>query len=273
MRPAIFVLLVGVSVAHARAWRLTQPTTQENAQQLTATVASVSGIVEVRDDENAPWRRAAQSMVVPVGGECRTGPKSSITLTMPGEQQITLDRLGVVKILEALKTDTKLKTDLGMKYGRVRYRIEGAGLEHESTIRSPSSALAVRGTDVVKTDDAFSANVVVYKGVVQVPTTERRAGDVVTLGTDPDASYENRPIKIEDGDDSPAETEMRSAATPYSTASSLTMTEKVVTNTNLTVGGINSGVTDIAPDDGSFNTSLLPPPVIESAVGTLSFVL
>src|SRR5688572_23206223 len=113
----------------------TAPTTQGNVEQLTATVSSVSGIVEVRDDEAKPWRRAKVGDVVPVGGECRTGPKSSITMVLAGDQQIILDRLGVVKILEAIKTDTKLKTDLGMRYGRVRYKIEGAGLEHESTIR------------------------------------------------------------------------------------------------------------------------------------------
>jgi hypothetical protein len=35
-----------------------------------------------------------------------------------------------------------------MKYGRTRYDIEAAGQEHESTISSPSSTLAVRGTKV-----------------------------------------------------------------------------------------------------------------------------
>jgi hypothetical protein len=45
-----------------------------------------------------------------------------------------------------------VKTDLAMKYGRVRYDIEAAGVEHRSIIRSPSSTLAVRGTDVVLYD-------------------------------------------------------------------------------------------------------------------------
>jgi hypothetical protein len=39
-----------------------------------------------------------------------------------------------------------------MKYGRTRYDIAAGGLEHESTIRSPNSTLAVRGTKVSLTD-------------------------------------------------------------------------------------------------------------------------
>jgi hypothetical protein len=46
----------------------------------------------------------------------------------------------------------KTKTDIGMKYGRTRYDISAGGLEHESTIRSPNSTLAVRGTKVSLTD-------------------------------------------------------------------------------------------------------------------------
>src|SRR5207248_4815206 len=55
---------------------------------------------------------------------------------------------GTVKVLQAVNDGGKLKTNLGMRYGRTRYDIEAGGREHESTITSPSSTLAVRGTKV-----------------------------------------------------------------------------------------------------------------------------
>src|SRR6185437_4977452 len=64
------------------------------------------------------------------------------------DQTVTLDRLGSVKVRQSIDQNGKLTTNLGMKYGRTRYDIEAAGHEHESTISSPSSTLAVRGTKV-----------------------------------------------------------------------------------------------------------------------------
>jgi hypothetical protein len=51
-----------------------------------------------------------------------------------------------VKLLEAINDNGKLKTSLGMKYGRTRFDIEAEDRPHEASISSPSSVLAVRGT-------------------------------------------------------------------------------------------------------------------------------
>ncbi len=127
-----------------------------NAQQsrpavgtaLTATVTGVEGIVQVRQNEDAPWQKAAVGMKLSEGAEFRTGPRSAVRFEIPPDQTITLDRLGTVKLIEAIARTESVKTDLGMKYGRVRYDVEAAGLAHDSTIHSPGSALAVRGTRV-----------------------------------------------------------------------------------------------------------------------------
>lgn len=111
-------------------------------------VAEVKGLVQVRASEDAPWQVAKVGMELNEGAEFRTGPRSSVTCEIPPDQTLTLDRLGTVKIAEAIKSGNKIKTDMIMKYGRTSYDIETAGAEHESTIRSPSSTLAVRGTSV-----------------------------------------------------------------------------------------------------------------------------
>jgi len=126
------------------------PATTQSAprEQLKATISGVQGLVQVRDAEDKPWRKATVGMVLLEDAEFRTGPKSAVQFTIPPDQTVTLDRLGTVKLVQAIKQNGKIITNLGMKYGRTRYDIEAAGQEHESTISSPSSTLAVRGTKV-----------------------------------------------------------------------------------------------------------------------------
>ena len=122
--------------------------TQQEAAALTATITGVEGLVRVRNDAESPWQNATVGMVIGAGAEFRTGPKSAVRFVIPPDQTVTLDRLGTVKLMEAIRTADGVKTDLGMQYGRVRYDIEAAGVSHDSTIHSPGSALAVRGTKV-----------------------------------------------------------------------------------------------------------------------------
>src|SRR3954464_9360237 len=119
---------------------------------LTATITAVEGIVQVRAGEDAAWQKATVGMKIGEGAEFRTGPRSAVRFEIPPDQIITLDRLGTVKLIEAVQKNQGVKTDLGMKYGRVRYDVEAAGLSHDSTIHSPGSALAVRGTRVTLYD-------------------------------------------------------------------------------------------------------------------------
>jgi hypothetical protein len=119
-----------------------------NPGALTATITGVEGIVQVRATEDAPWQKATIGLKLTEGAEFRTGPRSAVRFEIPPGQTITLDRLGTVKLIEAVQRGPAVKTDVGMKYGRVRYDIEAAGLSHDSTIHSPGSALAVRGTRV-----------------------------------------------------------------------------------------------------------------------------
>jgi hypothetical protein len=124
----------------------TTPTTDLNALQITIT--GVEGIVQVRESSDAKWQAAKVDMTVGPGAEFRTGPRSAVRCRMPPDQTFTIDRLGTIKVLQALQQGGKIKTDLAMQYGRTRYDVEQAGVEHEAVIRSPNGALALRGTKV-----------------------------------------------------------------------------------------------------------------------------
>lgn len=118
------------------------------AESLQAVIAGVRGLVQVRQAEDQPWQPAAVGMKLDQGSEFRTGPRSAVQVKIEPGQTITLDRLGTMKLLQAVRQEGKMVTDLGMKYGRTRYDIQTEGVEHESTIHSPSATLAVRGTRV-----------------------------------------------------------------------------------------------------------------------------
>jgi hypothetical protein len=123
-----------------------QPTTDYS--NLRINVTGVQGLVQVRDASDQPWRKCEVGMTVGAGAEFRTGPRSAVRCEIPPDQTFTIDRLGVMKVLTAIQQGGKVKTDIAMTYGRTRYDIEQAGIEHESTIRSPSGTLAIRGTRV-----------------------------------------------------------------------------------------------------------------------------
>lgn len=151
-RIALIIVATCLLITVARAQ--TQPTTKLTLPEgpLKATVSGIEGNVQVRKAGEQTWQRAIVGMVVDEGAEFRTGLKSAVRLTIPPDQTVTLDRLGTVQILKANFENGKIFTDLGMKYGRTRYNIESVEHEHEGQVRSPSSVLAIRGTDVALYD-------------------------------------------------------------------------------------------------------------------------
>jgi hypothetical protein len=121
---------------------------------LSVIVAEVTGNATVSTDDGKTWQKAMPGQSVSEGAQFRTGMKSSITCVIPPDQTFKLESLSTIRVAEAAKRGNRTRTDLVMKYGAASYGIEKAGAEHESTIRTPSSTLAVRGTVVRVTDQA-----------------------------------------------------------------------------------------------------------------------
>ena len=165
-KSAIFAIAVATGLASVRAAMADgPPATRPAIASLKVTIVEFTGNVQVRSDSGQPWQAVKVGMEVGEGAEFRTGPRSSVRCTIPPDQSFTLDRLGTVKVLAALRDGNKLKTDMVMKYGRTKYTIEDAGLEHEGAISSPSGTLAVRGTVVSLYDQPpFVPQAVSYTG-------------------------------------------------------------------------------------------------------------
>jgi hypothetical protein len=147
-----------------------QQATPQNPADLKIVVTGVEGDVQVRADEKAKWEPAKVDMRLTGTAEFRTGARSAVRFKVPPDQVFTLDRLGSMKVARAVFNGKKVTTDVGLEKGRVRLdvvrgaaqeaatappadrnlalQIEEAGVEYDSTIRSPNAALAVRGTKV-----------------------------------------------------------------------------------------------------------------------------
>lgn len=132
------------------------PAPEKPDETLAIVVTAFRGTVQVREAADQPWKKVTVGMPLQIGWDLRTGLRSVVQFRIGTEHAVTIDRLGVVKVLDARRTDGKIKTDIGLKYGRTNYKVKSAGEEHESKIHAPSATLAIRGSNVtVGDDDAF----------------------------------------------------------------------------------------------------------------------
>jgi hypothetical protein len=232
--PTVRMLVEVPAATNPAAAPSTRPAGQaQGATSLEVTVAEVTGNVQVRTDEKQPWQAAKVGMVVNEGAEFRTGPRSSVRCTIPPDQAFTLDRLGTVKVLQALKDGNKLKTDMLMKYGRTKYSVEAAGLEHEGTISAPGATLAVRGTVMSLYDQPpFAPEAVSYTGQVRYRDVRRQ----LSLGS----KNGNNKRTLDSNRDSVADTALNNAVIDPRYAGARTATERAYIESEVARGGVVS---------------------------------
>ena len=260
---ALSLMLVSAPLARA-ADPATVPTSETAAQHLTATVTTVVGQVQYRKTANEPWKPATVGLVLGEGAEFRTGIRSSVKFEIPPHQTITLDRLGVIKVLEAVQQNGKYTTDMGMKYGRTRYDIEAAGVEHESTVRSPNGTLAVRDTDFAVDDERpFPPEAYRLSGTVDFSTAKR----TISIG----GAIPGNVKAV--GDQNPADTSLTSAVVDPSSSSARTPAEASLVASVLSRGAT---LTENNPKLIPVVSGQTPPTESEiekSLPGNLTFVL
>jgi hypothetical protein len=271
--PKLILGLISASLLTAAplwASSTTRPSAQASSQPGGAVsmhiyVVAASGLVQVRQGDGQPWVVAATNMVLSEGAELRTGPHSSVTCVIPPDQTFTLDRLGTVRVADAFRNGNKVKTDLLMKYGRTHYDIESAGLEHEASITSPSSTLAVRGTTVALFDQPpFVPMAFSYTGRARFTYNH----NTVNVGT-----KHGTFAKAVAGSDGAAQTGVSDTVVDPRYAASLTATDSALIATEVARGAVISynpilGIPVVSGGRPSFDSELP-----QSVPGTLDLVL
>ncbi len=223
-------------------------------ETLKATVTAVQGVVQYRGKEGDAWAPVKVGLVLDQGAEFRTALRSVVVFTTPPGNTVTLDRLGTIKVVEAMKHDGKSRTNLGMKYGVSQVHVEAGGPEHETTICTPGSTLAVRGTTawVTSIGPSFPDQTRVADGLAHYTTHDGKSYDFAGKGQD---STTNTAAS------SPADVAV--ASTVFNpTASAQTSSEQQVIQNNQVAVPVISAI------GGSSPVSVPTPPPVEPPVVT-----
>ena len=158
VRPIVCSIMIGLMIAPApvlaqEADAPGQPG-DAAAQNMQVIVTATRGkLAQIRKAQDQPWQPVRVGMALEPGAEFRTGPGAAVQFRIGDDQLVTLDRLGTVKVLEAVRDGQKARTNVGMKYGRTRYDIQTSGVDHESKLTSPTTTLAIRGTGATVRDE------------------------------------------------------------------------------------------------------------------------
>lgn len=167
---------------------LGQPAVPADVESLPITIEAVKGTAQVRENADAKWQKALPGMKIAIGWEIRTGLRSAIQFKIGKDHTVLVDRLGSIAVLDAIRTGGKVKTDVGLKYGRTKYVVDAVAEEHDSTVRAPSATLAIRGSDVTVSDNALfgyaamvdhSKDVAIQaRGIAQLPIVRLKEGRI-----------------------------------------------------------------------------------------------
>lgn len=137
------------------------------APELRVVVTAFKGRVQVRQGEDQPWQAPRAGMVLSVSGSVRTGPRGALQLKIDPGHTIAIDRMSFVTVINALRADETIRTDFGMKYGRLRYDVEEVGELHDARVHTPGTTMAIRGTEGGTQSDAFGTTTWSKTGNVQ----------------------------------------------------------------------------------------------------------
>jgi hypothetical protein len=160
-----------------------------------------------------------------------TGPAGGVVMTIPPDLTLTFDRMSSHTILEAARSGGKVTMNVGQEYGRTRHGISGAGVEHESTIRSTNSTLAVRGTIVSVFDQRpYPPEAVSLTGRAEYTVFKRQA---VAVG-----SRNGRAARVSAAAGTAAETALAAAVVDPFLSAARSDSEAALVDTVLSRGGV-----------------------------------
>ena len=113
---------------------------------LQAIVIDVSGKVQWRPSADAAWKNAAVNDVIEPGAEVRTGLRSHAALRMRNATAL-IDAGTVFQIPAHVQDGDVLRTTVAIKHGRADFKVDKVGLSNDFKVVTPSTTLAVRGTE------------------------------------------------------------------------------------------------------------------------------
>lgn len=118
-----------------------------DAQALKALFIEVNGKVQWRSGSDQPWQNAKVDDVVTSGAEVRTGLKSFAALRVGDNATALIDAGTMFQMPSVVKDGDTLRTTVSVKSGRADFKVDKVGLANDFKVVTPSTTLAVRGTE------------------------------------------------------------------------------------------------------------------------------
>jgi len=103
----------------------------------------VRGIAQWRPGPDQAWVVIREGVTFDGPAEFRTGPRTTVTLTVTSGETINIDRLGVFRLQKIVSAEGKVKFNM-VRPGEVR-DVREEELQHDGAITAPGKVLAVRG--------------------------------------------------------------------------------------------------------------------------------
>ena len=116
------------------------------AKELIATVVSVKGSAEVREDAKKPWRAVKTGDKYTEGAEIRTGYRSEVNLEFSDNSKITINRVSHFRVDKFHREGNKVVTRSHLSYGKVRAGVEKGPAVSDYKITTSMGTLGVNGT-------------------------------------------------------------------------------------------------------------------------------
>ncbi len=127
----------------------TDPESVEGAMQLEALVISVSGRGgRWRAPDATEWKRVEINDVMPVGSQIDTGLRGEVALRVGKNATLLIDSATSVRLATIEQSEGKLVTHALLSKGAADFKVDHVGLENDFVVVTPSSTLAVKGTQL-----------------------------------------------------------------------------------------------------------------------------
>lgn len=138
-----------VATAATAATAAVDPATQAApaGEALRAVFIDVAGKVQWRASETSPWQDAKVNDVVAPGVEVRTGLRSHAAMRIGRNATALIDAGTLFQLPTVVQDGDTLRTAAAVKHGRADFKVDKVGLSNDFKVVTPSTTLAVRGTE------------------------------------------------------------------------------------------------------------------------------
>ncbi|MBM4113783.1 MAG: FecR domain-containing protein, partial [Phycisphaerae bacterium] len=122
---------------------------------LRAIVMDVAGKARWRASASGSWKGAEVNDLLDPGAEVQTGTDSRVTLRVGKNATVLVDQNTVFRIPEIVQDGETLRTVAAVQRGRVDMKVDHLGLQNDFKVSTPSTTLAVKGTDLAVSEGSL----------------------------------------------------------------------------------------------------------------------